>query len=153
MHLVSYESFLLEQNDEISLHAMTMFTEWQCRPEQLVVVNQFANLESKWKTEKFFRPRIENFHGCKLWIDFMVETDEDKEMDIYMPFLGIYQSKNKSFFPEGAIIDMLDALSTQLNFTYFKVKLWRALRIFLSAQLCFRVWTIDPVIQSIQLRM
>ena len=50
----SYESFLLEQNEQVSLHAMSMFTEKQCRPERLVEINQFSSLERKWKTDKFF---------------------------------------------------------------------------------------------------
>ena len=106
----TYESFLLEQNNQVFLHAMTMFTEKQCRPEQLVEINRFSSLKSKWKTDKFFRPRIENFHGCTLVFDFRVEETE-------MPFLRVTQTGNKTSV-EGAIIDMLDAFSTHLNFTY-----------------------------------
>ena len=106
----TYESFLLDQNDQVFLHAMTMFTEKQCRPEQMVEINQFSSLESKWKMDKFFRPRVENFHGCKLWLE-----STNNGMDNEMPFIFMQEHKTA----EGAIIDMLDALSTQLNFTYF----------------------------------
>ena len=108
----TYESFLLEKNDQVSLHAMTMFTEKQCRPEQLVEINRFSSLERKWKTEKFFRPRVENFHGCTLWIELNCNL-----MESQMPFLGQRQVGHEKFF-EGVIIDMLDSLSTHLNFTY-----------------------------------
>ena len=110
-----YESFLLEQNDKVSLQTMTMFTEKQCRPEQLVEINQFSSLERKWKTEKFFRPIIRNFHGCELWLDV-----EDIFSDLEFPFLTMLKDEDgtETNVAEGAIVDMLDALSTNLNFTY-----------------------------------
>ena len=62
----TYESFLIEKSFRITLYTMTMFTKKQCRAEQLMEINQYSSLERKWKTEKFFRPRIENFNGCEL---------------------------------------------------------------------------------------
>ena len=110
----TYERFLLEQNGQISLHVMTMYTEKQCRQEQLVEINQFSSLERKWKTDKFFRPRIENFHGCKLWIDFYPTFLVSE-----MPFLRMQKDENDAMIVEGGVFfDMLDALSTHLNFTY-----------------------------------
>ena len=108
----TYESFLLEHNDQVSLHAMTMFTEKQCRPEQLVEINQFSRLESKWKTDKFFRARVESFHGCTLRINIYPNMMENQ-----MPFLRRLKVGDETFF-EGAIVDMLNSLSTHLNFTY-----------------------------------
>ena len=90
-----------------------MFTEWQCRPEQLVEINQFSNLERKWKTEKFFRPRIENFYGCTLRIAFQFLSSESD-----VPFLQTELDEDGYDNAEGAIVDMLDTLSTKLNFTY-----------------------------------
>ena len=107
----TYESFLFEQNNQVSLNTITMYTEKQCRSRQLVEINQFSIMERKWKTGKFFKPRIDNFHGCKLWIDF-------QWTDAQMPFLRFHQVESTAWFPEGAIVDMLDALSTNLNFTY-----------------------------------
>ena len=107
----TYESFLLAQNGQVSLHAMTMFTEKQCRPEQLVKINQFSSLESKWKTQKFFKPRVENFHGCTLWIYFLGQGSE-------MPFLRYSRTTENKTLAEGATIDLIDSLSTHLNFTY-----------------------------------
>ena len=88
-----------------------MFTEKQCRPRQLVEINQFSSLERKWKTEKFFKPRIENFHGCTLWFKFAW-------LEATMPFLSYHTSENNTWYPKGAVVDMLKALSTHLNFTY-----------------------------------
>ena len=105
----TYESFLLKQNGQVSLHAMTMYTEEQCRQEHLVEINQFSSLERKWMTDKFFRPRIENFHGCTLWIEF-----DGTEI----PFLRVLKDENGYDTAEGALTDLLDALSTHLNFTY-----------------------------------
>ena len=111
----SYESFLLKSNDEISLHTMTMFTKKQCRPEQLVEINQFSSMERKWKTEKFFRPRIENFNGCVLHIEISSVLN-----DIKMPFFNELDNKydDSPTITEGSMIDMFEALSTHLNFTF-----------------------------------
>ena len=109
----TYESFLLETNILISLHTMTLFSENQCRVEQLAEINQFSKLESEWKTEKFIRPRIENFHGCELWIDL-----NPSELGIKMPFVRMDSNDNGTEIAEGAFIDMIDLFSIELNFTY-----------------------------------
>ena len=106
----TYESYLIEKNHQVSLHAITMFSKKQCRPRHLVEINQFSSLERKWKTEKFFRPRIENFHGCTMVLDFFYFDA--------MPFLKYYETEAKTWLAEGAIIDMLNELSIHLNFTY-----------------------------------
>ena len=109
----SYESFLIESNDKISLNTMTMFTEKQCRPEQLLEINQFSSVERKWKTEKFFRPRIENFHGCELYIKIGTMLS-----DINMPFFNDVKDENDKTITEGALIDMFEVFATHLNFTF-----------------------------------
>ena len=109
----TYESFLIEKNCRISLYTMTMFTENKCRAAQLIEINQFSSLERKWTTEKFFRPRIENFHGCELWLNL---TPTPREPG--MPFLGVRLENGQTVDADGAIVDMLDTLSTYLNFTY-----------------------------------
>ena len=106
-----YESFLLVKNDRISLHTMKMFTEKQCNEAQLLKINLISRLESKWKTEKFFMPRIENFHGCELRIGFDLLA-EDK-----LPFSRLLDEEDGFVTAEGAIIDMIQTLSTHLNFT------------------------------------
>ena len=105
----NYRIFLLVENDQISLQTMTMYTKTKCRAVQLVEINKFFSLERKWKTEKFFRPRIEHFHGCKLTI----------AVDAYaqLPFVQLLTTENGTETAEGAIVDMIEALSTHLNFT------------------------------------
>ena len=110
----TFQSFLILKKDQISLHAMTMFTEKKCREEQLVEINQFSNLERKWKTEKFLRPIIDNFHGCELWLDSASSVGYPPGL----PFLAVQTSTRSVVSAEGALMDMLDTLSTYLNFTY-----------------------------------
>ena len=111
----TYETFLLVKNDQISLHAMTMYTEKQCRVEQLVEINQFSILERKWKTEKFFVPKIEHFHGCKLTI----------AVDAFalLPFVKLLTTENGTETAQCLVVDMIEALSTHLNFTTNYIKL------------------------------
>ena len=105
----TYESFLLVKNDRVSLHTMTMYTEKQCKAKQLVEINQFSSLERKWTKEKFFMPRIENFHGCELRIELNALREAG------LPFERILEDETVT--PEGSIVDMVNALSTPLNFT------------------------------------
>ena len=107
----TYESFLLVKNDRISLHTMTRFTEKQCSAEQMIEINQFSSLERKWKTEKFFVPVIENFHGCELRILFYPFPGAG------LPFIRVLKAENGTETAEGSIVDMFNALSTHLNFT------------------------------------
>ena len=114
----TYESFLLVKNYQISLHTMSRFTEKKCSTEQLVEINQFSSLERKWKTAKFFMPRIENFHGCELKIGFSSFRKDG------LPFVRALKKKDGTETVEGALIDMCDALSTHLNFTAIYTKAW-----------------------------
>ena len=107
----TYEIFLLVKNDQISLQTMTKYTEKQCGSKQLVKINQFSSLERKWKTKKFFQPLIKNFHGCNLTIgvnDFTL-----------LPFAKVLTTEKgtETGTAEGVIVDMIEALSTHLNFT------------------------------------
>ena len=109
----TYESFLLEENGQLSLHAMTMFTEVQCGVVQLIEINQFSSLEQKWENEKFFRPRIKNFHGCELWIFISNLLGE-----ISLPFARTTKIDDATEITEGAFLDMVETLSRHLNFTF-----------------------------------
>ena len=107
----TYESFLIEKIDQISLNTMTMFTEKKCRAEQLVEINRFSRMERKWTTEKFFMPRIENFHGCELFIGLWPFRERG------LPILSVTAEKNGTKAADGAAFDMIVTLSTPLNFT------------------------------------
>ena len=110
--LITYESFMLEQDGRITIQAMMLYTEKKCSAEQLVEMNQFSSLEKKWKTEKFFPPRIENFHGCELKIGV------DPSLEIGLPFIRVLEKEDGTETAEGSIVDMFGALSNHLNFTY-----------------------------------
>ena len=107
----TYESFLIVKNDQISLQTMTRFTKQKCSVDQLVEINQFSSLERKWKTEKFFMPRIENFHGCEL------KTEVYQFNGIGLPFIRVSNKKDGTKTAIGSLAEMFDALSTHLNFT------------------------------------
>ena len=114
----TYESFLVVKNDQTLLHSMTMFTEKQCRAEQLVEINQFSSLERKWKIKKFFMPGIENFHGCELKILF------HRFRGAGLPFVDLLEKADGTETAEGVIVDMVEALSTHLNFTFTHTNGW-----------------------------
>ena len=85
-----FQNFLIEENGEISLNAMTMFTERDCRKIQLTRINRFSNFQRKWKTEKFSVGEIKNFHGCKLVFELSQLTQ--------LPFLSFTVKDEFSFY-------------------------------------------------------
>ena len=106
---VLLQSFLLEENDEISLNTLTFYTEKQCGVTQLVEINRFSAPERKWSTKKYFVLKIENFHGCELIFHFNANAS---------PILNYELSEDgKSFIFEGVLNDIIRALSANLNFT------------------------------------
>ena len=109
----TYAIFLIENIDQISLHTITRITEKKCRANQLIKINRFSSLERKWKTDKFFMPRIENFYGC----EFLINLADHNE--IGMPFISAQEDENGPETAEGVLVDMLNVLSTHLNFTLF----------------------------------
>ena len=109
----TYESFLITKNGQVSLYTMTMYTELQCRVAQLIEINRFLGSERKWNTEKFFRLRIENFHGCQLRILFLSSANQNK-----LPFYGMVAVKDSTVIIEGAFMDMIETLASYLNFTF-----------------------------------
>lgn len=58
-------SYLIEENGEIVMAAISMFTAQQCDVLQVVETNRFSKESLKWQTNKFFTPEINNFHGCE----------------------------------------------------------------------------------------
>ena len=98
-----FESFLIDENDQISLHLMTMDTEKQCNTPQLIEGNRFSDKERKWTKKKFLAPTIDNFHGCGVYVKYYSDFDQ-------LPFV----SSNRD---EGVLFDMMNALAPHLNFT------------------------------------
>ena len=105
----SFNTFLIEENKEISLHAMTMYTDKKCNVPQLIEINRFCVQHNKWTTDKFLGMTMNNFYGCALYIDAF--TDD-------WPFTKIeFFDQKKSVTAEGVLIEMLELLSTAYNFT------------------------------------
>ena len=98
----SFQSYMIQQNGEISLHAVTLYTERQCKVPQLIEINRFVNSQKIWSKQKFFDPKIKNFHGCELKIFLNPE----------MPF---YDDNDE---PQGVLYEMVQNLSTELNFKF-----------------------------------
>ena len=107
----SMESFLIEENNEVSLHLMALFTEKKCRIPKLIEINRFSNSKKRWTTEKFLSITVDNFHGCTLWFGILQHSA------VNFPFINGTLTYDGHVLAEGVIIDMIGALSTSLNFT------------------------------------
>ena len=105
LHDNQFRTYLIKENDEIVLYSAEMFTAQQCRNRQLVEINRFSETTQKWTTNKFFCNMIEDFYGCELMFGLgsggYYKVDKDR----------------KSFKVEGYFIEMIKAMSSNLNFT------------------------------------
>ena len=104
---LTFESFLVAENNEISLETMNMFTEHQCNAPQLLEINNFSNSRKKWTTDKFFAPRIENFHGCEIKIAMIPDN---------FPYAYWRIQEDGKKVVDGVLIKMVQLLSAHLNF-------------------------------------
>ena len=104
----TFESFLMVEKDKISLNTMTMFTKQRCKVAQLIEVNRFSRSRKKWLTNKFFVPAIDNFYGCELVVYL--------QNNFGLPFLKIDFSKGERHPIEGVFVELVEALSSRLNF-------------------------------------
>lgn len=59
-------TFLMDEDGEISLKVLTMFTATKCGVVQLVEINKFSKTSRKWTTNKFHYPEVDNYQGCRL---------------------------------------------------------------------------------------
>lgn len=58
-------TFLSEENEQIVLATITMFTRQLCNVLQITTINRFSKKKLKWPTDNFFTPVINNFHRCE----------------------------------------------------------------------------------------
>ena len=100
-----YRTYMIKDDNGIGLYGAMLFTQQQCRNRQLVEINRFSATTRKWRTNKFFTNIIEDFFGCELVFG--------------LNFGGPYAvaEDRKSFKVEGYLIDMIKAMSSNLNFT------------------------------------
>lgn len=59
-------SFLFEEEAEIVLKVISMYTPQQCNKAQLIEINKFSKTTLKWATNTFFTPDIIDFHCCQI---------------------------------------------------------------------------------------
>ena len=107
----TFGTFLIEENNEISLNTMTMFTEQKCSEPQLLEINRFSASKIKWETQQFFNPELKNFYGCEVKVDFSQN---------FLPFLHSEEINESIIYAEGAVYEMVVELSRSLNFTQCK---------------------------------
>lgn len=107
MTKTTFESFIINDGDGISLYTMTLYTRQQCGEPQLDEINRFLVSNSKWTTKKFFLPIIENFFGCPVLLGFM----SDFRSIIEMPYLNDVRNP-----VEGILVDYVRILASDLNF-------------------------------------
>ena len=105
----SFNTFLIEENEEISLHAMTMYTEKECEVPQLIKINRFSVQQRKWTTDKYFSLKIGNLHGCMISIEYFFQRKGLSSVK--------FSEDGKLVTAEGVLIDMMETLSIHLNFT------------------------------------
>lgn len=99
-------SFLIEENNKISLNALAMFSQVKCGLIHLVEINTFSNAMVKWEKEIFFTPDINNFHGCTL--NIVIQKDP--------PVCYCKRNKDGTPEPSGYAVSTVEAFSKSLNF-------------------------------------
>lgn len=63
-------AFLInETRNFIDLASSFMFTPQNCYKHQLVSINRFNRLTSKWESDKFFPRKYKNLHNCTLTVE------------------------------------------------------------------------------------
>ena len=81
-----------------------MFTQQTCRDRQIVEINRYVGKTRKWSKHKFFTKMIESFFGCEVVFGLMQGG----------PY--ILAEDKKSFEVKGYFIEMVKAMSANLNF-------------------------------------
>ena len=110
IHDRTFGTFLIEENNEITLNTMTMFTEQNCSMAQRLEINRFSPSKIIWETQKFFNPKFVSFYGCVIKSLF----DEND-----LPFLKHDRDNDPLMVnAEGAVYQMVVELSKILNFTH-----------------------------------
>lgn len=103
----SYQSMLTScpGGNQICLYSAERFTKLACR-EHIILVNRFSSHTRRWATRRFF-PTLENFNGCQIVVQIM---------NFLMPDTH-FKNSSDGLIVSGAFVDMITAISTQLNFT------------------------------------
>ena len=108
----TFGTFLIEENNEIALNTMTMYTEQKCGVPQLLEINRFSPSKIKWETQQCFNTEFKTFYGCNISFDLMEDNLPFSNYDHNSVF-----SMNNA---EGAVYQMMVELTKTLNFTLCK---------------------------------
>jgi hypothetical protein len=103
-------SFLIEENNEIYLKTLVLFTQQKCDAQQLIEINKFSKTSLKWTKMSFFESKISNFHGCQIVFEVPTHT---------MPHCDVASSDDESSLQaEGYLITLIEVFSRHLNYTF-----------------------------------
>ena len=104
-----FRSYLIEENNEIVLYGLMLYTPQNCGRPQLKEINRYSIMSQKWTTDVFFTSTITDFFGCTLIVKvisgYTVSPDR------------------KSFKVEGIKNEIMKMMSSSLNFA-IEYNLW-----------------------------
>lgn len=105
------KSFLIEDKSggDIVLMTPSLSAPSSCGSFKMVELNRFSRKKSKWNSEAFFTPEINNFNGCHL----RVKLDTNETPSSY----GLCGSGESDVY-EGYLVSIVTNLASHLNFTY-----------------------------------
>lgn len=75
-NILQNQYFVLNERKSIKLMTFVWYLKGACHVPQLIEVNRFDKKKRKWNKSEFTIQKHENFHGCKLTIDFIVSYPE-----------------------------------------------------------------------------
>jgi hypothetical protein len=108
--LFQMRSFLIEENNEIYLKTLVLFTQQKCNTQQLIEINKFSKKSLKWTKMSFFESKISNFHGCQIVFGLSTHT---------MPHSDFASSDGiSSPQAEGYLIILIEVFARHLNYTF-----------------------------------
>ncbi len=101
-------SFLLNINSNIFLQTFIPYNEANCNDTMLRTINHFDGKTQLWNTSEFFPKKLNNFYGCTI----RIATHKN-----VIPYIVREETENGIRVLHGRVIQMIDALSSSLNFT------------------------------------
>lgn len=102
---LQFRSFLIEENGEVMLKSLELFSPKHCRAYQLVEINKFSRKSIQWTAPTFFTSTIRNFHGCPLYIGVRSAA----------PNVDVENLPNGTLIVKGFNYEMANSLKSHLN--------------------------------------
>lgn len=107
--ILHFQYFLIEEINVFRLLTFVWYTPQKCNEPQLIEVNRFDKITSKWNSSTFKITKFHNFHGCELVFGVVNQT---------AAFLA-FRNPDSSFRYEGFNHEIIKSLAKHLNYTYF----------------------------------